>query len=267
MKLLLVQRRDAIKSMLLEKGSITINEVIDAFGISVETARRDFDALADEGFLDKVYGGATLKKRTSASPSRELMSRNFSDGKARMARRAVHFIHQGDTIFMDNSDTVYHMCSGIMEMDITVLTNSLQVMNALAKSTTVKLIGVGGRYQADKDAFFGPMASGFLRQFQVDRAFLSCRSLDLEHGIGAADEILADLKKTAIHSTQQVCLLADHSKFSRVSFANAGSLADINVLFTDELLSDDWKAALEEHDIHYFECLASGDVQQEANFY
>ena len=65
MKLLTVQRRESIKAMLLEKESITVREVMETYDVSVETVRRDFDALAGEGFLNKIYGGATLKKRTS----------------------------------------------------------------------------------------------------------------------------------------------------------------------------------------------------------
>ena len=61
MKLLTVQRRESIKAMLLEKESITVREVMETYDVSVETVRRDFDALAGEGFLNKIYGGATLK--------------------------------------------------------------------------------------------------------------------------------------------------------------------------------------------------------------
>ena len=92
MKMLSIQRREAIRALLLEKESITIAEVMEKFQISVETARRDFDALADEGFLNKVYGGATLKKRTSALPPKKLLDSTFSEGKTRIAKRAVRFI-------------------------------------------------------------------------------------------------------------------------------------------------------------------------------
>lgn len=94
MKLLTVQRRDGIKAMLLEKENVTIREVMERFDVSVETVRRDFDALAEEGFLNKIYGGATLKERTSSVP-RELVDRTFSEEKERVAARAVRFIKPG----------------------------------------------------------------------------------------------------------------------------------------------------------------------------
>ena len=267
MKMLSVQRREAIRAMLLEKESITINEVMEKFQISVETARRDFDALAEEGFLNKVYGGATLKKRTSALPSRKLLDSAFSEGKTRLAKRAVRFMKSGDTIFLDHSNTVFHMCEGLMNMDITVLTNSLAVINYLSKSKTIQLIAVGGRYDPNEDAFLGPTSSEYLRRFQVDRAFFSCKSFDMARGLGDSDERVADMKKTIIQCAEQTCLLADHSKFGKASFAHFCDFDQIDNIFTDELVSHDWRDYLERHSVTLFECPEGGDIPQEENFY
>lgn len=267
MKMLSVQRREAIRAMLLEKESITISEVMEKFQISVETARRDFDALADEGFLNKVYGGATLKKRTSVIPPKELVESVFSEGKTRIAKRAVRFMKSGDTIFLDNSNTVFHMCEGLMNMNITVLTNSLNVINCLSKSKTIHLICVGGRYDSTEESFLGPTASDYLRRFQVDRAFFSCKSFDMARGLGVADERVADMKKTIIQCAEQTCLLADHSKFGKVSFAHFCDFDEIDTLFTDELVPDEWRDYLERQNVRLFECLESGEIQPEENYY
>ena len=260
MKMLSVQRREAIRVMLLEKESISINEVMEKFQISVETARRDFDALAEEGFLNKVYGGATLKKRTSALPAKKLLDSAFSEGKSRIAKRAVRFMKSGDTIFLDNSDTVFHMCEGLMNMNITVLTNSLAVINYLSKSKTIHLICVGGRYDVNEESFLGPTSSDYLRRFQVDRAFFSCKSFDMERGIGAADERVADMKKTIIQCAEQTCMLADHSKFGKVSFAHFCDFDQIDILFTDEVVSEEWRTFFERNNVRLFECPKDGNT-------
>ena len=267
MKMLSIQRREAIRALLLEKESITIAEVMEKFQISVETARRDFDALADEGFLNKVYGGATLKKRTSALPPKKLLDSTFSEGKTRIAKRAVRFIKSGDTIFLDNSDTVFHMCEGLENMNITVLTNSLAVINCLSKSSSIHLICVGGRYDISEESFLGPTASEYLRRFQVDRAFFSCKSFDMARGLGVSDERVADMKKTIIQCAEQRCLLADHSKFGKVSFAHFCDFDEIDNLFTDEVVSDEWHDYFDRPNVRLFECPESGEIQPEENFY
>lgn len=74
---------------------------------------------------------------------------------------------------MDHSGYVFRMCKGLLalNMEFTVLTNSLRVLNELSKSAKIHLIAVGGRYDENEQAFLGPTASNYLQQFQVDRAF------------------------------------------------------------------------------------------------
>ncbi len=256
MKLLTVQRRDGIKAMLLEKENVTIREVMEHFDVSVETVRRDFDALAEEGFLNKVYGGATLKKRTSSVP-RELVDRTFSEEKERVAARAVRFMKPGDTIFMDHSSYVFRMCKGLMalNMELTVLTNSLRVLNELSKCPKIHLIAVGGRYDENEQAFLGPTASGYLQQFQVDRAFFSCKSFDTKRGLSVADERVADMLRTVIKCAEQPCLLAEHSMFGKASFAWFGSFDDVCYVFTDQKVDSSWREFFAKKHVRLFECI------------
>ena len=260
MKLLSVQRREAIRSLLLEKENITVNEIMDRFGVSVETVRRDFDVLASEGFLNKVYGGASLKKRTSAMP-KSLVDQAFADGKERVVARALRFMKPGDTIFLDHSNYVYRMCKGLMNMEITVLTNSLSVMNQLSKSSTIQLIGVGGRYDSNEQTFLGPTASEYLKRFQVDRAFFSCKSFDMSRGLAVADERVADMQRTIIECAEQSYLLADHSMFGKVSFARFCDFDDIQYIFTDEKVDNDWRMYFERKEVKLYECVGKQEME------
>ena len=255
MKYLVIQRRNAIKALLIEKESVTINEVAEKFGISIETVRRDFDALAEEGFLNKIYGGATRRNRTSAPLSLDLLNNTFAAEKTRIAARAVRFIKNGDTIFLDSSDTVFRMCEGLMNKEITVLTNSLRVLEKLSSSRTIRLICIGGRYFPEQEEFRGIIALDTIHQFQVDRAFITCCSFDFQHGIGTVDEEQAVFKKTILAHAVQANLLADHSRFARTSFAKFADFEDIDNLFTDAPIAPQWREFLEEKGITCYECL------------
>lgn len=259
MKLLAVQRRDKIRELLLEKENITVSEIVDKFGISVETVRRDFNVLESEGFLDKIYGGAVLKRRTAATPNKTLMMNALAENKTRVANRAVRFMKTGDTIFLDNSPAVAYMCPGLMNLEITVLTNSLYVISHLSKSKTVKLIATGGMYDPVEDAFFGSTALENLRKFHVDRAFFSCKSFDMEHGVMTSNENLADMGKAIIKAAQQTCLLVDHSKFDKVSFVHLCNFEAIHRLFTDEIISDEWRTFFERRGVKVYECTAKSE--------
>lgn len=254
MKYLVIQRRNALKALLIEKESVTINEVVEKFGVSVETVRRDFDVLAEEGFLNKIYGGATLRKRTSAPLSLDLLNNTFSSGKNRIAARAARFVKNGDTIFLDSSDTVLRMCSALLTKNITVLTNSLKVIQHLVESQTIRLICIGGNYCREQEEFRGPVALQTIQQFQVDRAFITCRSFDAQHGLGTTDEDQAFFKKSILAHAEQVNLLADHSRFGKISFAKFADFEDIDNIFTDEPISPEWQEFFESHCVSVYEC-------------
>lgn len=266
MKLLAVQRREKIREKLLEKESITVAEIVETFGISVETVRRDFDVLESEGFLDKIYGGAVLKRRTAAVPNQALRRAALSEHKKRVAERAVLFMKEGDTIFLDNSVTVSYMCPGLMNQNITVLTNSLYVINELSKSKTVKLITIGGGYDATEDAFLGPTAIECLQKFQVDRAFFSCKSFTMDRGIMVGSEERADMTNAIIRSAQQTCLLVDHSKFDKSSFVHLCPFESIDRLFTDQRISEEWHVLLEQKGVKVYECLEEGCIPDDVVF-
>lgn len=257
MRIITEQRRDGIRKLLLEKEHVTIKEVMDQFHISVETARRDFNALSEEGFLDKVYGGAALRHR-AATPFQEAMTGAVVEGRQRVADRAVRFMKPGDTIFLDNSVAVYHMCDGLMNMNLTVLTNSLAVVEKLSQSKTLRLFCIGGRYDPVENAFVGPLAVNSLSRFQFDRVFFSCKSLDPVRGIGSSSDDIAEIKRVAMQCAVHTDLLVDHTKFDSVSFSHFATLDDVECLFTDHIVTDPWRSHLDQHQVRIFECCENG---------
>ena len=56
------ERYNIILELLREKRSVTVAEIKDRLGISESTIRRDLNALAQEGKLTKVFGGARLRR-------------------------------------------------------------------------------------------------------------------------------------------------------------------------------------------------------------
>lgn len=118
------ERRERIRTILLEKKSVTVAEIAALFQVSTETIRRDFDVLSDEGFLKKSYGGATLAPRKGTVISRQIKSGLMLESKRRMAKGAAGLVKPNDCIFLDHSTTVYEMCEEIAHMPLTVMTNS-----------------------------------------------------------------------------------------------------------------------------------------------
>lgn len=248
------ERRTQIKTILLQKKSVTVAEVAKHFDVSTETIRRDFEALAAEGFLIKSYGGATLAVRKNMPVSQKIKSGILIESKRRMAKEAAKLVRPNDCIFLDHSTTVYEMCEELAGMPLTVMTNSLAVINRMAEQPNIKLVIPGGNFDANNQAFFGLEAVQYLKRHSFDKAFLSCRTLDIRRGLGDAEEMIADMRRNIIESSDFNCLLIDSTKLGKSAFVQTCDYRNVHSIITDKKLDDTWTRFLQEQEIRYVEC-------------
>lgn len=252
--MLFLERREKIKLILLEKKSISVSELAKEFNVSSETIRRDLDALSSDGFLTKSYGGAVINQRSQPFVSTNTLLGLFVEEKKRIAKKAATLLFSNDCIFIDHSTTAYYLCDEIQDMHLTVVTNSLGVMTRLANCPNIEVVSIGGTLNRTNSAFFGINAIQTLRNYHLDKTFISFRSLDMQSGISDNSEQEAELHRTVIEIARKVVLLADHTKFNRVSFVRTGDFSVIDTLVTDVVLNQEWREFLEKHQIEYFEC-------------
>lgn len=242
-----------MKRYLLEHKNATVPDMARHFSVSGQTIRRDFEVLESEGFLLRSYGGAILLERKTNGVSNQVKREMFVDEKQLICSRAVPFIRPNDCIYIDHSTTALNLCSFIKNMPLTVVTNSLRVITELASSETVRVISTSGRYYNEFEGFFGSETLSYLRQHCMDKAFLSCRSVDANRGPNDSDEVTASVRQKAIENSDEVFMLVDHTKLDRSSFTTICGFSDIDYFITDRPLSDEWKQRLSEYDVTFLD--------------
>ena len=233
-------RRDKIKKILLETGSITITEMAQKFDVSQETIRRDIKILHNEGILKKTFGGAILRSRVNPPIHHEVLENIFVECKKLIAEICKEFILNNDSIFLDHSTTALQISYLLEDLNITVLTNSLPILNVLKDKKNIKLISIGGNYNLAESGFFGRVAIGELINFHVDKAFVSCTSLNIEEGICDKTEEVSDLRRTVIENSNEVYLVADHTKFNKIAFTKTIGFEKIDYVVADFKPSHEW---------------------------
>jgi DeoR/GlpR family transcriptional regulator of sugar metabolism len=250
-----IQRREAIKSILLEKKSVTVTEIAERFEVSTETVRRDFKILMGDGYLEKTYGGAVLTMQVSYTASEQMKSGIMVEIKRRLAKKAVEFICPHDSIFLDHSTTVFELCKEIENIPLTVMTNSLSVMNCLAGNPQIKLVVLGGNFDIKNHALFGMEAVDFLERHYLDKVFFSCRAVNMLQGLSDSDEQVAALRRMIISRGEKKILIADHSKFGQSSFLSIADLGQIDYCITDEKLNETWHSFFGDKGVNIIECV------------
>jgi DeoR/GlpR family transcriptional regulator of sugar metabolism len=209
-------RRSAILDLLRDTGAVTVTEVETRFGVSPMTARRDLAELARQGVARRTHGGAVLPSISAQEDSFTQRVEVAAEAKAQLAAAAVEMLNPRETVFLDSSSTAYFVARRIVELGlgVTVITNSLPVMEAIAGSeaANVRLIGVGGTLRPLTRSFVGPYAVRTVLGHFADRMFLSVKGVTSDGMLTDADELEAEVKRSMIGQSEESVLLLDESK-------------------------------------------------------
>ena len=227
------KRRSQIVEMLSTQQAIKNEELMERFGISIETVRRDLAYLEERGYLERVYGGAVRKRFLNSEPEYINREKENATEKIAIAHEAEKLIGQGDTVFFDLGTTVLLIARNVDEnKKITSFTNSLRTAIALSEKGFDVIIP-GGKLRNGEFAVSGSMTESNMNQFNVDKVFIGAGGIT-ENGI--TDFVLseASLRSQIIKNAAKVILVADFAKFGIRAMCNVCSIEDIDILITDE---------------------------------
>ncbi|MBR6977375.1 MAG: DeoR/GlpR transcriptional regulator [Lachnospiraceae bacterium] len=244
---MLYDRREQILTLLKKDGSVKVVDLVKRFGVSIETIRRDLEALEEEGFLRRVYGGAVRESRRSEETLlQERMVQNAAE-KERIGKAAAAFVQDGDVIGIDVGTTTLEMARALLTRDlrIIVITNSIQIAATLSASEKIEVILIGGRVRHGELSVGGHMLTeANMRLFQTDKLFLGVGGITDKFGITDFREEETAFRRIGIERTKEVYALADHSKFGVTAMYHVCDADRIHTVVTDASTGRDMISAL-----------------------
>ena len=228
------ERQKQILSLLAKQGRLSVAEIVRQFSISEATARRDVGLLASQGKAQRVHGGILAIEQ--APPELPILQRTSEESgeKTRIGRVAAELISDGDTVFIGSGTTPLEVARNLRgRRRLTVITNSLPVLNMLAGEKDITVISLGGMLRDSELSFIGHITEQALAEIRADKVIMGTRGLSLEHGL-TNDYLQETLTDRAILKTgRQVIIVADYTKINRVSTALLAPLRSIHTLVTD----------------------------------
>jgi DeoR/GlpR family transcriptional regulator of sugar metabolism len=240
-----LERHDQILDFLKERDRITVNELSEHFSISLATARRDLEILSERGAIERFHGGARLVRQ--APPELPVLQRagEQTDEKSRIGQAAAALVNDGETVFLSSGTTVLEVARHLRERrNLTVITNSLLVMNALNDAPDITLVGLGGIVRRSEMSLIGHITEQALTQVHAHKVIMGIRAFDIEGGLtnDYLPETMTD--RAILNIGRQVIIVADHSKCGRVSTAFVAPLSAVHTLVTDDKTPLDFVEAL-----------------------
>jgi DeoR/GlpR family transcriptional regulator of sugar metabolism len=238
-------RLQLISQAVRSAGRANISELTELTGASEMTVRRDLDALAAQGVLERFRGGARSLLLRGVEPPFALRALDGGKAKQRIAAAVANLIADGESVVLDSGTTCAEVARSLHQRRVTVMPLSLQAINALAAPAAVATLLVpGGRPRTGEGALVGPLARASLETLRFDTAVIGCCGIDAADGITAYDLDDADIKRAAIARARRVIVVTDGAKFGRTSMAATAPVSAIHALITDETAPQDQVHAL-----------------------
>lgn len=226
-------RHQLITDRVRMDGSVTVDELVRATGVSRMTVHRDLDALETEGVLRKVRGGATATRSSIFESDLQYRLTTAVEAKAAIGRAAARFIDVGQAVIFDESTTALAALRAVDPTEpITVITNCVPTMAYVTSRTKHRLIGLGGDYVARYQAFLGILCRQMISNVYADVLIASCSAV-LGNATLHQDSQIVEVKQTMIAAAPVRLLLVDSSKIDMGAIYRLGEIRDFTHLITD----------------------------------
>ena len=227
-------RHERIIEILRATPSITTGELALRLGVSGETVRRDLQAMADDGMVEKFHGGVSLHRDMQESPFLLRLRTNVGV-KRRLARQVSRLLPDGASIMLDNSSTACFVAEALAERrGMTVATPSLEVARALAQGGDRHTVLLpGGTLRSSDMTLASANALRFATQLNPDYMVVSVAALSARGGCLDFDPFEAEFKQAAALHARTVIVVADSSKFEAPGLITSLPWSQVQVLVTD----------------------------------
>lgn len=233
--MLLNDRQTEIVKLLRIRGIVTVDELVEHFGVSAQTIRRDIHVLGDEGLVRRFNGGALLPATAKNIDYGERRSINVR-AKAVLAEMVAGYVPDGASLFMNSGTTIDAVARALCaHVGLRVITNNINVLHEMGCHDGCEVVLASGAVRCHDLAITGEETLGFVEQCRADFAVVSVGAVEADGTLRDFDYHDCRVTQAMMKQSREVLLVIDHSKFNRASLAEVGHLRGVARLFTDRM--------------------------------
>lgn len=226
-------RRNQILEILKANPEVRVDQLAERLGVSLITIRRDLQYLEELKHLKRFYGGAK-----SIEPKVAVVD-EVQKYRQLIARYAASMVEDGDSLFINTSSNALQMLQYITCKNVTAITNNGKALR-YEYGDDVSVILTGGELRHPKEAMVGDFAIRNLQTVFAKKCFVGCSGLSPLTGM--TTEIANEVNINGLmieHATQDVYILADHTKIGKNSSFTSCTIDKVQHLITDEKASEE----------------------------
>jgi DeoR family myo-inositol catabolism operon transcriptional repressor len=249
-KMIKDKRINKIEQYIIKHNSVSLDDLMKVFKVSKNTIRRDVQELVERGDFKKVYGGVTVNddKRAKLESFQDRQVQNQTE-KEMIGKVAANYVEDGDIIFIDSGTTTIEMIESIIKKQVTIITNSLDLIWRALPYENLNVITAGGILKRKTNSFGSLKYMDTLNAYNINKAFMASTGVSLSNGVTNASPFESELKASIVNRCSEVFLLVDHDKFDKYGLMTYCRLDEIDYLVTDRMPSEAYQNYAEKNDI------------------
>jgi DeoR family transcriptional regulator, aga operon transcriptional repressor len=242
------KRAKEILRLLLSHGKTSVEELTSLFAMSPASVRRDLVRLEESGLVHRTHGGAMLAGQIY-EPFR--FDASFNIREERFAMAAADLVQENETVGVTAGTTTTQVARGLrLRKGIHIITNAVNIGMELNSSETLDTTLTGGSMRwPGAFSLIGPTAIESLHTILMDKVFIAVTGIDPERGATTIQPDEAAVFREMCRRAKQVVIVADSSKVGMTSPAVICSTTDIDILITDDGISDEAVRAFKRRDV------------------
>lgn len=239
------EREEKIINALLEKESMTTQELSAKLYVSAPTLRRDLIKLEQMGKIVRTHGGAQLiKKAADEKIPFFLREQEQNNAKEIIAKMAVEFVRDGDIIMLDGSTSAYAIIPHLAGFNNIIVITSSAKSSYLLGRMGISNICTGGRMITRSLSYIGEEAENTVKRYNADIVFFSCRGLSADGKLTDNSVEENNLRKVMQQHARKRVFLCDSSKLNHIYLNNLCHLSDVDEIVCDKTLPQELEMML-----------------------
>lgn len=227
------RRQQEELALVKQQGFVSVDALAQHFGVTVQTIRRDVNAMCQAGLLRRYHGGAGLPS-TSENAAYTERQIHCLEEKRRIAKVVAEHIPDQASLFITLGTTTEEVAKALLDhRDLRVITNNLNVAAILSGNPSFEVIVAGGVVRHRDRGITGEATIDFVNQFKVDFAIMGISGIDQDGTLLDFDYREVKVLQAIMANARTVYLAADHTKYGRNALVRLGHLSQVEALFTD----------------------------------
>jgi DeoR/GlpR family transcriptional regulator of sugar metabolism len=226
------QRHQYILSQVTKNGALSVAELVRELNVSRETIRRDLNALAERGLIVTTHGGALSSERRE--PDLDVREAANAAAKRAIGERAAQLVPDGASLIIDSGSTTHAVARALTARHrLSVYTNDWRIALVLGRRNENRVTLLGGELSDVEDAAFGLDTIHQLAQYHVDFAIVGAGAITPDAHLADYSRMAAEVRAKMIEAGNIVVVVADLSKFGRVTPVRINGLERARCIVTE----------------------------------